>query len=114
MSTKKIPSNLIKKLYQKKNSELNDPLHYYLHLGRQGQYPLFFKEWIENYKMQAPEKKHDEKSLRSIFQKIEHHHNIDRQKIALSSLSQEERSKFIQAFMGGVENEILNQRYSLH
>lgn len=116
MSEKKMNQNLLQNM--KKNSLLRSQsilghessIDYYVTLAQKGQYPLFFKEWIENYRM-TPKKINENTSrekLKKYFKRISHHHNIDRQKIALSTFSEKEINDFVRSFMGLVESHIKN------
>lgn len=115
MSQKKLPQHLLEKLNltAPTSSGETQRFGYYLHLAKSGHFPLFFKEWIKDYQLSV-DLKSQKQSLEKFFSRIEHHHNVDRQKIALSNFSTQDRQDFINAFMGQLEYEILEQKYHLH
>ncbi len=99
-----------------KTQERQDPIHYYLQLGRSGQFPLFFKDWLEKVNM-IQKKSKSRKSIRLLkkyFKKIEKHKTIDKKRIAISAMSDDERFEFLNSFFHAIEEEILNSEHKYH
>lgn len=96
--------------------ELNQPqsektsIDYYLSLARNGYFPLFFNEWIKkSHSLNTKSVDISKEELSRMFEEIKHN-NVDRKRMAISSMPEEKRSKFIHAFMNTLEKEILNEK----
>lgn len=81
-------------------------------MGKNGFYPLFHQDWMNDV-YDLPNKKMTKKDkikAKEILSKLVKHKSLERKKIVLMTLSDEERSIFIKAFLDIVENKILNSR----
>ena len=76
-----------------------------IELGMKGHYPLFEHAWISNLCMDKKLRfNHKEKLItKNIFDKLSGHRGLERKKILLSSINEEEREIFIKAFLKLVE-----------
>ncbi len=91
-------------------------LDYYIELGTQGIYPLFFKEWIDELDLSALNKKSDldKELLIEHFKKLSSHSNIDKKKIALSALDKDERSDLILSFFKEIDRLLSESEFNSH
>jgi len=80
-----------------------------IELGMKGHYPLFEQTWISGLCMEKKLRfNHKEKMItKNIFDKLSGHRGLERKKILLSSINEEEREIFVKAFLKLVELAIL-------
>ena len=99
-----------------KAQEKLTPLNYYLELGRSGQFPLFYKDWLEkvNLKQKQHKKRKNVQLLKKLFKKIERHKTTDKKRIAISAMSEEDRTEFLETFFYALEEEILSSEHKYH
>lgn len=99
-----------------KSQDKTTPLQYYLNLGLSGQFPLFFKDWLNNLNLSEKDYKVKEgtKLLKKYFKKIEIHKTVDKKKIAISAMEESEREEFLKTFFYVLEEEILNSEHKYH
>lgn len=87
-------------------------------LGVQGHFPLFLDAWIKDPIIK--EKRFskitgiERAKVKKLFLKVSKYRNLEHKKIALLSMSDEERNLFIKAFFKLVEGKILDQKPELH
>ena len=91
-------------------------LEYYLKLGVQGVYPLFFKEWISEINFNdLSDKNHCDKDLlEELFKELRSHTNTDKKKIALSAMTIQERQDLIISFFKEIDRLIQEGEYKFH
>ena len=89
-----------------------------INLGVHGHYPLFHESWITKSTLQ---KKNflkitgiERARAKKLFNNVLKHRNLERKKIILLSMSDEDRDLFIKAFFNLVEGKILDQKLELH
>ena len=98
-------------LYRKRK---NQDLERLFFLASNGHYPLFFTEWFSNLDERDELTKEENFDIvRSIYKKISHHRSLSRQKVALCSLSTQERQSFIHSFVNIVESRLLDNNQEL-
>ncbi len=99
-----------------KTQENRTPLNYYLELGKLGQFPLFYKDWLEqvNLSQKRNKNKKNVRLLKKYFKKIERHSTLDKKRVAISAMSEEERTEFLNMFFYALEEEILNSEHKYH
>jgi hypothetical protein len=89
-----------------------------INLGVQGHYPLFHESWINNttlkqknfLKITGVERARAKK----LFTNVLKHRLLERKKIVLLSMNDDDRDLFIKAFFKLVEGKILDQKLELH
>jgi hypothetical protein len=86
-----------------------------IELGMKGHYPLFEQTWISNLCMEKKLRfNHKEKIItKNIFDKLSGHRGLERKKVILSSINEEERDIFIKAFFKLVELAIIEGTQSV-
>lgn len=83
-------------------------------LGVNGFFPLFEDNWFLTKEFSKKKLTGNEKAkAKKLFSKVAGHRGINRKKTILLSMSEEERSLFIRAFMKMVEIKILNSKPGL-
>jgi hypothetical protein len=87
-----------------------------IELGINGFYPLFHPSWVDlaETDRNRPLSKKEKRKASEILQRLMKHKGIERKKIILLSLSEEDRTLFVRSFMDLVENKILDNKPSLH
>jgi hypothetical protein len=80
-------------------------------MGSHGQFPLFYPNWI--YECSRLDTRPISLSkarlnIKKMFDYLSRHKNIERKKIALSTLEVEKRNLYIKSFLRLVENKILD------
>ena len=80
-------------------------------LGMKGFFPLFHQDWTQelNLSEQKTLTKREKKKAKDIMNRLLNHRGIERKKIILISLSPEERTLFMRAFMEMVEGRIMDK-----
>jgi hypothetical protein len=83
-----------------------------------GHYPLFHESWMTRNSLQ---KKNflkitgvERARAKKLFNNVLKHRHLERKKIILLSMSDDDRDLFIKAFMNLVEGRILDQKMELH
>ena len=86
-----------------------------IELGVKGYFPLFHSSWIEDIYTQEKKylSKKDQKKAKEIMNRLLNHRGIERKKIILLSLQEDERKLFIRAFLDMVEGKIIDKRPEL-
>lgn len=87
--------------------------------GAQGHYPLFDRDWLGA--LEVPNGKrlkaltiNEKGKVKSILKRIAQQNSFERKRTVLFSLSTEDRTTFIRAFMRAVEGQILDKSPELH
>jgi len=87
--------------------------------GTQGHYPLFDRDWLEALNT-VPGKRlralstNQKSKVKTILKRLSGQTSFERKRTVLFSLSHEDRSAFIRAFMSAVEHKILDTSPELH
>lgn len=86
-----------------------------IELGVKGYFPLFHPSWTEEIYSKDKEylTKKDRKKAKEIMNRLLNHRGIERKKIILLSLKEEERKLFIRSFMDMVEDKIIDKKPEL-
>ena len=81
-------------------------------MGTKGFYPLFHQDWLDDayQDIQNILTKKEQVKAKEIIGRLLKHKSIERKKIVLLSLAQNERTLFVRAFLGIVEGKILDRR----
>lgn len=97
-------------------TRFSDPLvQELIHLGATGFYPLFQKDWFKDFPINSKKLLKKEKlQLKSITNQLSKYRSIQKKKTFFFSLSKNERSLFIKAFMMQIENNLLNKTHYSH
>ena len=89
-----------------------------INLGVQGHFPLFHESWITsnslNQKNLLKITGVERARVKKLFNNVLKHRHLERKKIILLSMSDEDRNLFIKAFIHLVEGKILDQKMELH
>ena len=89
-----------------------------IHLGTFGHFPLFHDLWLN-----WPELKErkfqkitglERARAKKLFQQVSKYPQLERKRIVLLSMSEDDRKLFMKAFLKMVEGKILDQRPELH
>ena len=98
------------------NTTVNNSMKGYIDLAKTGHYPLFFGEWLGGSlkEPKAISYYNANKTVRNLFEKMAKHRSVERKKILLTSLSENEREEFIRSFFKVVERDILKDLKTLH
>lgn len=105
---------------ERKRSDEEISLIRYLELGRQGHYPLFFKEWInesvnhKKFQLKTSTLPSTRAYVFEVFSQLYKHKNPERQKTFLSAMKDEERIRFVKSFLYLVEMRTLDKTDILH
>lgn len=87
--------------------------------GTHGHYPLFDRDWMSALNA-TPGKRlraltiNEKGKVKAILKRLATQSSFERKRTVLFSLSEEDRSMFIRAFMRAVENHILDRSPELH
>lgn len=87
--------------------------------GTQGHYPLFDRDWLGSLN-NVPGKRlralsiNQKGKVKTILKRLSGQTSFERKRTVLFSLSEEDRSTFIRAFMSAVEHRILDNSPELH
>ena len=77
-------------------------------IGAEGLFPIFEKEWILEARKTTRKLTGNEKvKAKGLFKRIGEHDSLERKKIALAEMGDEERVLFVRAFMKMVEDRVL-------
>lgn len=91
-------------------------IHSLLELGISGHYPLFNEQWI--YQGMAHKERHltkrDRLKVKDIINRLNRHRGIERKKIILMEMKEEDRTLFVRVFLELVEHKIIDKRPGLH
>ena len=87
-------------------------------MGTKGYFPLFQPEWIQEIfhenQTKGPKLTSAEKNkAKSIMQDLVKHNTLERKKIVLHAMEEQERKVFVKAFMKMVEGKILDEKVGL-
>ncbi|MGE3610222.1 MAG: hypothetical protein AB7I27_11585 [Bacteriovoracaceae bacterium] len=87
--------------------------------GSAGFYPLFYKDWIhESFADHLEARKisfsRAAETVHRVYKQIECHHSIERKKIAIQALKNDERKDFILSFIKMVEYRAMDKLRELH
>jgi len=87
--------------------------------GSSGYYPLFYQDWILESYSDANEVKRMSfsraaETVHRIYKEIERHHSIEKKKIAIQALKNDERKDFVLSFLKMVEYRTLDKLRELH
>lgn len=87
--------------------------------GSAGYFPLFYQSWIHESFADATEVKRMSfsraaETVHRVFGELERHNSIDRMKVAIQALKNEDRKDFIISFMKMVEYRTLDKLKELH
>lgn len=97
-------------------TDVKNQISNYVQLAKTGHYPLFFGEWLsaglKDDKKIAYTKAN--KKVKEIFEKLEKHRSESRKQTYLMSLSDKERTEFIQSFYKVVEHNIISELKGFH
>lgn len=89
-----------------------------INLGMQGHYPLFHESWISHESLQQKNFLKitgvERARAKKLFNNVLKHRLLERKKIVLLSMSDDDRALFIKAFFKLVEGKILDQKQELH
>jgi hypothetical protein len=89
-----------------------------INLGVQGHYPLFHDSWINDRSLQQKSFLKitgvERAKAKKLFTNVLKHRNLERKKIVVLSMNEEDRALFIKAFFKLVEGKILDQKQELH
>ena len=85
-------------------------------LGVEGHFPLFQKSWIKNVNIKHPQSMStlQKNTVSKITKRLAKHSKLDRKKTILLTLPPDDRTLFIESFMGIVETIILEKKPKLH
>lgn len=92
-------------------------LQNYINLARNGHYPLFFKEWIDEglrHNIKSSSYMRATKTVDLVFKNLEKHKGTERKKNFLMSLKDEERREFVKSFYTLVEYDLTRELKELH
>jgi|GEM_PF-4226027 len=97
-------------------SKQKESLDYYLELGEQGFYPLFFRDWIIQVDLKQMNKKYKGKELdlETFFKQVDKHKQIDRKKLVMSALSKNQRDQIIFEFFRKIDLRLQKSKYKFH
>lgn len=97
-------------------TDIKNQISNYVKLAQTGHYLLFFGEWLndglKNDKKIAYTKA--SKKVKEVFEKLEKHRSESRKQTYLLSLSDQERTEFIQSFYKVVEHNIISELKGFH
>ena len=88
-----------------------------INIGMSGHYPLFYDAWLNDPEFK--EKRFskitglERAKAKKLFQQVSKHRSLEHKKVALMSMSDEDRKIFIKAFFKMVEGKILDQKPEL-
>jgi hypothetical protein len=87
--------------------------------GSAGFFPLFYQDWIHESFSDSTEAKRlsfsrAAETVHRVYKQIERHSSIERKKIAIQALKNEERKDFVLSFMKMVEYRTLDKMRELH
>lgn len=87
--------------------------------GSSGYYPLFYQDWIlESYSDVAEVKRMSfsraAETVHRVYKQIERHSSIERKKVAIQALKNDERKDFVLSFIKMVEHRTLDKLRELH
>ena len=88
-----------------------------IELGVKGYFPLFYQEWLGEYKkLQKTIRSNPQtrKFAQKTIGRLNKHRKLDRKRTVLSSLSKNQLMVFINEFMRIVERKILNSKPEIH
>lgn len=94
----------------------DEPMNSLVEIAMQGHFLLFMDQWTDEV-LKHPIKvlsKKDRLKAKDIIKRLNAHRNLERKKIIIMSLADEERSIFVRAFLEIVENKILDKRPGIH
>ena len=97
-------------------SSIESNLKTLIEIGSKGFFRLFESNWKESIKLASSlsPTKNDIKKIKKVLYKIGEYKSIERQRLAIGSLPDEERSLFIKEFVQMVEGYILDEDPNLH
>lgn len=91
-----------------------------IEMGTKGHFPLFAEEWVNTFFREdgttGKKKNHDKLTSREkmkakqIIQRLAKHRTIERKKIVVMAMKDEERDLLVKAFMKMVEGRILDSK----
>lgn len=87
--------------------------------GSSGYFPLFYQSWIHESFADVTEVKRMSfsraaETVHRVFGELERHNSLDRMKVAIQALKNDERKDFIISFMKMVEYRTLDKLKELH
>lgn len=87
--------------------------------GSAGFFPLFYQDWIHESLSDATEVRkmsfsRAAETVHRVYRQIERHSSIERKKIAIQALKNDERKDFILSFIKMVEYRTLDKMGELH
>ena len=88
-----------------------------IELGSLGHFPLFYPQWLGQYRQLASGLKstsHTKKLSRKIIERVNKHRSLDRKRTVLLSLSSKELMIFIHEFLKLVETKVLDKKPEIH
>lgn len=95
----------------------NQELKSYIEIASTGHYPLFDPSWLNQEKIEIAHSKmsirNANKNVKEVFKKISRHHSVNRKKMAIELMNQDDRQVFIQSFLKLVEYNILENTRTL-
>lgn len=98
-------------------SNYKEEINELINLGVIGQYPLFFKEWInDGIKSNSDilSNKNADQNIYQTIEKLSKHKSYERKKIALMGLDENERNQFVSSFFKVIEGKMLEEIKELH
>lgn len=89
-----------------------------INLGVSGHFPLFLDIWLKNSSLKDIRFSKitgvERAKAKKLFSRVSKHRSLEHKKVVVQSMSEDERSLFIKAFLKLVEGKILDQRPELH
>lgn len=87
--------------------------------GSAGFFPLFYQDWIHESFADATEARkisfsRAAETVHRVYKQIERHTSIERKKVAIQALKNDERKDFVISFMKMVEYRTLDKLRELH
>jgi hypothetical protein len=87
--------------------------------GSAGFYPLFYQDWIHESMSDTTEVKRlsfsqAAETVHRVYKQIEKHSSLERKKIAIQALKNEERKDFVLSFIKMVEYRTMDKLRELH
>lgn len=88
--------------------------------GTQGHYPLFDRDWLGSFELMEGQTRlraltiNEKGKVKTILKRLATQSSFERKRTVLFSLSKEDRTTFIRAFMRAVEDHILDKSPELH
>jgi hypothetical protein len=94
-------------------------LDHLIEAGSFGHFPLFYQDWIKESMSDVTEVRRMSfsraaETVHRVYKQIERHNSIERKKVAIQALKDDERNDFILSFIKMVEYRTLDKVRELH